>query len=210
VDAGGYAGTTNWRRGRDSNPRYGCPYAAFRVRCIQPLCHLSNYLILIFFLLSHLAARWPFAPFAPNFGWKRACLPPHGTTRQRQRRRLPAFRIGRVRRIAQLLKSPRKSNDSSTGAALIFFCTRWMTSSAGSGFAFVWTPSLARRRVLDRGPSKLLRPPTPPGRLARAPPRSRQLGHLIAGDHTQQHLRAFSLLLGARRARRRGGRRHRV
>jgi hypothetical protein len=31
-----------WRRGRDSNPRYGCPYAAFRVRCIQPLCHLSK------------------------------------------------------------------------------------------------------------------------------------------------------------------------
>ncbi len=31
----------NWRRGRDSNPRYGCPYSAFRVRCIQPLCHLS-------------------------------------------------------------------------------------------------------------------------------------------------------------------------
>src|SRR2546426_11197008 len=31
----------NWRRGRDSNPRYGYPYAAFRVRCIQPLCHLS-------------------------------------------------------------------------------------------------------------------------------------------------------------------------
>ena len=33
---------TAWRRGRDSNPRYGCPYAAFRVRCIQPLCHLSE------------------------------------------------------------------------------------------------------------------------------------------------------------------------
>jgi site-specific DNA recombinase len=31
-----------WRRGGDSNPRYGCPYAAFRVRCIQPLCHLSR------------------------------------------------------------------------------------------------------------------------------------------------------------------------
>jgi hypothetical protein len=59
--------TTSWRRGRDSNPRYGCPYAAFRVRCIQPLCHLSNYLILIFFLLSHLAARWPFAPFCSQF-----------------------------------------------------------------------------------------------------------------------------------------------
>ena len=26
---------------RRKNPRYGCPYAAFRVRCIQPLCHLS-------------------------------------------------------------------------------------------------------------------------------------------------------------------------
>ncbi len=31
----------NWRRGRDSNPRYSCPYAAFRVRCFQPLSHLS-------------------------------------------------------------------------------------------------------------------------------------------------------------------------
>src|SRR6266446_8390521 len=30
-----------WRRGRDSNPRYGYPYAAFRVRCFQPLSHLS-------------------------------------------------------------------------------------------------------------------------------------------------------------------------
>jgi hypothetical protein len=30
-----------WRRGRDLNPRYGCPYAAFRVRCDRPLCHLS-------------------------------------------------------------------------------------------------------------------------------------------------------------------------
>src|SRR5262245_56165772 len=30
-----------WRRGRDSNPRYSCPYAAFRVRCFQPLSHLS-------------------------------------------------------------------------------------------------------------------------------------------------------------------------
>ena len=32
----------SWRRGRDSNPRYGCPYAAFRVRCFQPLSHLSG------------------------------------------------------------------------------------------------------------------------------------------------------------------------
>ncbi len=31
----------DWRRGRDSNPRYGCPYFAFRVRRIRPLCHLS-------------------------------------------------------------------------------------------------------------------------------------------------------------------------
>jgi site-specific DNA recombinase len=31
-----------WRRGRDSNPRYSCPYAAFRVRCFQPLSHLSR------------------------------------------------------------------------------------------------------------------------------------------------------------------------
>ena len=31
-----------WRRGRDSNPRYPCEYAAFRVRCFQPLSHLSG------------------------------------------------------------------------------------------------------------------------------------------------------------------------
>ncbi len=31
-----------WRRGGDSNPRYPCRYAAFRVRCVQPLCHLSG------------------------------------------------------------------------------------------------------------------------------------------------------------------------
>jgi hypothetical protein len=36
-----------WRRGRDSNPRYGCPYAAFRVRCDRPLCHLSKPLKLL-------------------------------------------------------------------------------------------------------------------------------------------------------------------
>ena len=32
----------DWRRGRDSNPRYPCEYAAFRVRCFQPLSHLSG------------------------------------------------------------------------------------------------------------------------------------------------------------------------
>ena len=34
------------RRGRDSNPRYSCPYTAFRVRPVRPLRHLSycNYL----------------------------------------------------------------------------------------------------------------------------------------------------------------------
>ncbi len=31
----------NWRRGRDSNPRYACAYSAFRVRRDRPLCHLS-------------------------------------------------------------------------------------------------------------------------------------------------------------------------
>jgi site-specific DNA recombinase len=34
---GGEAGVRslvrNWRRGWDSNPRYSCPYSAFRVRC---------------------------------------------------------------------------------------------------------------------------------------------------------------------------------
>ena len=32
----------NWRRGRDSNPRYPCGYACFPSRYIRPLCHLSG------------------------------------------------------------------------------------------------------------------------------------------------------------------------
>ena len=31
-----------WRREGDSNPRYGCPYAGFRIRCFRPLSHLSK------------------------------------------------------------------------------------------------------------------------------------------------------------------------
>ena len=31
-----------WRKERDSNPRYSCPYTAFRVRPDRPLRHLSN------------------------------------------------------------------------------------------------------------------------------------------------------------------------
>lgn len=34
-----------WRRGRDSNPRCPCEHAAFRVRCIRPLCHLSAVMV---------------------------------------------------------------------------------------------------------------------------------------------------------------------
>src|ERR687895_1543707 len=32
---------TAWRRGWDSNPRYGYPHTAFRERHLQPLGHLS-------------------------------------------------------------------------------------------------------------------------------------------------------------------------
>lgn len=32
----------SWRRGRDLNPRYGCPHTAFRERLLQPLGHLSR------------------------------------------------------------------------------------------------------------------------------------------------------------------------
>src|SRR5215510_2756043 len=32
---------TEWRRGWDSNPRYGFPHARFRGECFQPLSHLS-------------------------------------------------------------------------------------------------------------------------------------------------------------------------
>jgi hypothetical protein len=31
-----------WRRGGDSNPRYGFPYAGLANLCFQPLSHLSD------------------------------------------------------------------------------------------------------------------------------------------------------------------------
>ena len=31
-----------WRRDRDSNPGYGCPYNGFRIRPVRPLRHLSK------------------------------------------------------------------------------------------------------------------------------------------------------------------------
>ena len=34
-------GENKWRRERDSNPRYGCPYSDFRDRRLRPLSHLS-------------------------------------------------------------------------------------------------------------------------------------------------------------------------
>ena len=33
---------TDWRRRRDSNPRYGCPYDALAKRWFQPLTHVSG------------------------------------------------------------------------------------------------------------------------------------------------------------------------
>jgi hypothetical protein len=42
LDDFGFSEIIRWRRGRDSNPRYPCEYAAFRVRCFQPLSHLSE------------------------------------------------------------------------------------------------------------------------------------------------------------------------
>jgi AraC-like DNA-binding protein len=57
--------SSEWRRGRDSNPRYPCEYAAFRVRCFQPLSHLSRPALAGFLRemvakpLTHLAPVWP-------------------------------------------------------------------------------------------------------------------------------------------------------
>ena len=59
----------SWRRGRDSNPRYGCPYAAFRVRCFQPLSHLSKPLKALVIAGVIKALKWPFATaLLPNAG----------------------------------------------------------------------------------------------------------------------------------------------
>ncbi len=65
-----------WRRGGDSNPRYACTYAAFRVRCIRPLCHLSGRNpenLRGVFAIGVASTREPRHPSAPSF-----CEPRHG------------------------------------------------------------------------------------------------------------------------------------
>src|SRR5580658_1771066 len=44
----------NWRRGRDSNPRYPFGYAGFQDRCHQPLGHLSGY-----YSFTTVSKLWP-------------------------------------------------------------------------------------------------------------------------------------------------------
>src|SRR5690348_7807796 len=48
-----------WRRGWDSNPRYGKPYAGFQVRCFRPLSHLSNLNVVIPGSIRGTASRTP-------------------------------------------------------------------------------------------------------------------------------------------------------
>src|SRR6202030_2861160 len=69
----------HWRRGRDLNPRYGCPYAAFRVRCIRPLCHLSGAMFRPWTMVGAANSMtrapaqgiWPFCMIAAAFGERR-------------------------------------------------------------------------------------------------------------------------------------------
>ena len=77
----------NWRRGRDSNPRYGCPYAAFRVRCIRPLCHLSKTLNIFAFCGGAASLKPRFANLFANGIFSSAVLAPAATPRQRAFRR---------------------------------------------------------------------------------------------------------------------------
>jgi hypothetical protein len=49
-------GQTDWRRGWDSNPRYGSPYARFRGEYFQPLSHLSA--VVVDNILADTASRW--------------------------------------------------------------------------------------------------------------------------------------------------------
>ena len=69
----------NWRRGRDSNPRYGCPYAAFRVRCFQPLSHLSKSLRTSYFKLAAEPEIARLLPFCYRMPLRRLFIaPPQG------------------------------------------------------------------------------------------------------------------------------------
>ena len=63
-----------WRRGRDSNPRYPREYAAFRVRCIRPLCHLSRPLNAFANRIGSSVETAVFHPFAAERPWTCASL----------------------------------------------------------------------------------------------------------------------------------------
>src|SRR5262245_56898087 len=94
--------TSSWRRGRDSNPRYGYPYAAFRVRCFQPLSHLS------------VAAKGTNIPVG-----RRLCIQREATKQERRPhanrslpvvgRAQPAEELSNKRRTSARPRSPRAS-----------------------------------------------------------------------------------------------------
>jgi hypothetical protein len=101
-DGTGLGWTMMWRRGGDSNPRYGCPYAAFRVRCIQPLCHLSVDRVL------RQAAR--------RVQGRRAPSPPRARRSVEQRAQNPAVPLGaggdaRVHRSPGRRRGPSRRRD---------------------------------------------------------------------------------------------------
>src|SRR5206468_8941611 len=62
VFIGVFATQEIWRRGWDSNPRYGFPHARFRGECFQPLSHLSAVVVGLI-----VAERYVFRQSSPRF-----------------------------------------------------------------------------------------------------------------------------------------------
>src|SRR5262249_12539618 len=56
------------RRGRDSNPRYGCPHTGFRDRPIRPLWHLSKFFTTLDLGPTFFLSSFRFTPAPSCFG----------------------------------------------------------------------------------------------------------------------------------------------
>src|SRR5437867_13399608 len=95
-----------WRRGWDSNPRYGFPHARFRGECFQPLSHVSAVVVGVI-----VAERCVFRQSSARFARQEGAGGPRAAT-QTEFQKLKDSQVSGVqrRRIAGWRRSPRRGH----------------------------------------------------------------------------------------------------
>ena len=148
-----------WRRGGDSNPRYPYEYAAFRVRCFQPLSHLSR---------SRFGARGPGRAKARNLAMRSFARKAHDGFANVWRNSRPGAVIARGQRLGRVAgKAPARVRAETGGLPMISPIQRAVAIRA-STFSPVSSPARCNIQTrssvatLPEAPGAKGQPPRPP------------------------------------------------